>query len=126
MLCAALLCTAVGRLGLALAHRHLPPTVTILASYPILNLGQGATHTMLKAMMSTAAADGDLGLMLGVLGSVDKGFGVLGPLVGGPAYDHFGPTSPALLASAFALVGAAAAAAIARGRAELSPRQKAD
>ena len=75
----------------------------------MLNLGQGMTHTLLKAI-TTNLAEGHqrVGLMLGVLGSVDKGCGVLAPLVGGPAYDRIGPVAPACLAALFALLGCVA------------------
>ena len=112
LLCTALLCTAVGRFGLAAASRLSLPTLSIVCSYPILNLGQGMTHTMLKALMATAAGAEDLGLLLGVLGSVEKGFGVLGPLLGGPAYDRLGPAAPACLSAMLAIVGCATAALV--------------
>lgn len=44
----ALLCTCLGRLGLA-AAMSLPPTLTILASYLVLNLGQGMVRARRQA-----------------------------------------------------------------------------
>ena len=55
--------------------------------------------------MSAAAADERLGLMHGVLNSVEKLVGVGAPLVAGPAYARLGPAAPACLASLLALVG---------------------
>ena len=51
LLCYALLCTGIGRVGLACATFGYP-TLAIVSSYPILNLGQGMSHTLLKALMS--------------------------------------------------------------------------
>ena len=65
---------------------------------------------MLKALTTRLAGKDRLGLMLGLLGSVERGMGVLAPLIGGPAYQFWGPIAPACLAAAFALVGVAAAA----------------
>lgn len=111
LLCGALLATAVGRLGLATASSATVnrPTLMIALSYPILNLGQGMTHTLLKTLMAQAASENTRGLMLGALGSVDKSFGVLGPLIGGPAYDALGPAAPANLSALLALIGLVAA-----------------
>jgi hypothetical protein len=101
-------CTAVGRLGIAAAS-VLPPTLTILASYAVLNLGQGLTHTLLKSLTANLASQDRLGLMIGLLGSVEKGCGVAAPLLGGPAYEHVGPVAPACLSAGFAFVGACVA-----------------
>ena len=101
-------CTAVGRLGLAAAS-VLPPTLTILASYAVLNLGQGLTHTLLKSLTANLASQDRLGLVIGLLGSVEKGCGVAAPLLGGPAYEHVGPVAPACLSAGFAFVGACVA-----------------
>jgi len=74
--------TAVGRMGLAAAS-VLPPTPLIVGSYAILNLGQGMNHTLLKALMSSAAGEERLGLLLGLLASTDRLMGVLTPLLSG-------------------------------------------
>ena len=101
----AYLCIFVGRFGLAAASR-LPPTLTIVLSYCVLNLGQGMVHTLLKSLMSEAAGGPKrLGLMLGLLGSVEKGIGVVAPLLGGPVYTAAGPPAPAIMASLFGLCG---------------------
>ena len=110
LLTAALFFTAVGRIGLASAIAISRPTLAILVSYPVLNLGQGMSHSFLKALMSATASDSDRGLMLGALGSVERSFGVLGPLFGGPAYEYLGPAAPACLSTLLALTGCAAAA----------------
>lgn len=121
LLCYALLCTGIGRVGLACATFGYP-TLAIVSSYPILNLGQGMSHTLLKALMSKAAAAEDRGLLLGVLESVSKSFGVLGPMLGGPIYDALGPPAPAMASCILAFMGALAAAALA---VEPDPTQKA-
>ena len=64
---------------------------------------QGLTDTLFKSMMRDAAKSGRLGLMMGVLGTVERGVGVAAPLLGGPAYEHLGPAAPALLAAGFAM-----------------------
>ena len=108
MLAVAFGCNAVGRLGLAAAVR-LPALPCFVVSYLVLNLGQGMQHTLLKALTSATATGPDrLGLMLGLLGSTERGCGVLAPLLGGPAYEWLGPPAPACLAAFFALVGCAA------------------
>ena len=114
LLCGALLATALGRLGLAAASNAAlnRPTLMIVLSYPILNLGQGMTHTLLKTLMAQAATEHTRGLMLGAIGSVEKSFGILGPLLGGPAYDRLGPSAPAAISAAFALVGVGSAMAL--------------
>mmetsp|Transcript_66176 Transcript_66176/g.147739 ORF Transcript_66176/g.147739 Transcript_66176/m.147739 type:complete len:249 (+) Transcript_66176:360-1106(+) len=90
-------------------RRLTPPLSSPRCTDAVLNLGQGMTHTLLKAI-TTNLAEGHqrVGLMLGVLGSVDKGCGVLAPLVGGPAYDRIGPVAPACLTALFALLGCVA------------------
>ena len=108
VLCLAYLCTSLGRLGIAAAS-VLPPTPTMMLSYLVLNLGQGTCKTLLKSLVSAAAADERLGLMHGVLNSVEKLVGVGAPLIGGPAYARLGPAAPACLASLLALVGGVAA-----------------
>ena len=96
--------TALGRFGLA-AATWAPPTPLLLASYAVLNLGQGLNYTLLRALMSSAAGAETLGLMLGLLGSVDKLVGILGPLLGGYMYDALGPEAPACAAGLVALAG---------------------
>lgn len=66
---------------------------------------RGLTSTLLKSMMREAADSSELGLMLGVLGSVERGVGVVAPLLGGPTYQHLGPAAPALMAAGFGLIG---------------------
>ena len=112
LLCSALVCTGLGRVGLACASLGYP-TLAIIASYPVLNFGQAMTHTLLKALMSKAAAAEDRGLLLGVLESVSKSFGVLGPMLGGPLYGRIGPPAPACASCLLALAGALAAAFLA-------------
>ena len=112
LLCCALLCTGLGRVGLACASLG-HPTLAIVASYPVLNFGQAMTHTLLKALMSKAAAAEDRGLLLGVLESVSKSFGVLGPMIGGPLYGRIGPPAPACASCLLALAGGLAAALLA-------------
>ena len=97
-------CTAAGRLGLA-AAAVLPPTLMIVLSYLVLNLGQGMTNTLLRSLVREAAEEGQLGLTLGVLGSVERSMGVAAPLISGPAYERLGPPSPALLAALLGLFG---------------------
>jgi hypothetical protein len=82
-------CTAVGRLGIAAAS-VLPPTLTILASYAVLNLGLGLTHTLLKSLTANLASQDRLGLMIGLLGSVEKGCGVAAPPSAGPRTSTWG------------------------------------
>jgi predicted MFS family arabinose efflux permease len=62
---------------------------------------------LLKSLMREAAEDSKLGMMLGVLGSVERGVGVAAPLLGGPCYDYVGPAAPAVLAAVSALAGVA-------------------
>ena len=100
----AFVCTAVGRLGLA-AAAVLPPTLMIVLSYLVLNLGQGMTNTLIRSLVRDAAEDGQLGLTLGVLGSVERSMGVAAPLISGPAYERLGPPSPALLAALLGTFG---------------------
>lgn len=95
-------------MGLAAASR-LPPTPVLVMSYGGLNLGQGTTHTLLKGAMRHAAEPQRLGLMLGLLGSVERSVGVVAPLLAGPAYERLGPVSPAVLASMCGLCGCAVA-----------------
>jgi len=102
----AFLCVALGRLGLAAASLPaLPPTATCVLSYALLNLGQGTTTTLLKATMAQVTGGSRLGLMLGVLASVEKGVGIAAPLIGGPVYDRVAPWAPACFASASAFIG---------------------
>jgi len=112
LLCFALAATAAGRLGLAAASLG-SPTAAILLSYPLLNLGQGLSHTLLKTLMANSAAPSSRGLLLGALGSVEKSLGVVGPLLGGPAYERLGPAAPVCLSALFALIGVGAAASLA-------------
>ena len=114
----AFVCTAVGRLGLGAAS-WLPPTPTVVASYVILNLGQGLTSTILKALVGLAASDDRRGLLLGLLSSCEKLAGVLAPLAGGPIYGStLGHAAPAFASALVAFLGAAtvwASAALLRG-----------
>ena len=98
-------CTAVGRVGLALAS-VLPPTPMILGSYVVLNLGQGMSSTLLKTLMSAHAGVGRRGLQLGLLTTCEKVAGIVGPLAAGPLYaSPFGPAAPACAAALVAAVG---------------------
>ena len=106
-------CITAGRLALAAASAPwIPTTITFVVTYFILNLGQGLTHTLLKALMSAAASEDTLGLMLGVLSSTDKLVGVVAPLLGGPTYDRLGPAAPACLSGMIAFCGCVAAATL--------------
>ena len=119
----AYLFTAAGRFGLAAASSAaLYTTPTILVSYAILNLGQGMGRTLIKGLVASAAAEGRLGVTLGVLTSVDKLVGVIAPLVGGPAY-VVAPHFPAILAG---VVGLAACAAVNLVEAMFRRARKAD
>eukprot|EP00966_Prymnesium_polylepis_P097694 2262796-Prymnesium_polylepis.1 len=106
MLLIAFLCTAAGRLGLAAAS-WLPPTPTAVCSYIVLNLGQGLTSTLLKALMGRAAEGDRRGLLLGLLSSCEKLAGVIAPLAGGPIYSSaLGRAAPACASALVALAGA--------------------
>ena len=107
-------CTALGRIGLALAHDgprlfEIPAATTICASYTILNLGQGMTATLLKALMINAAPHDRVGYLLGLAESCSALVGIVAPLGSGLLYDWLGPTAPVYFAGAISLGGCVAA-----------------
>ena len=80
----------------------------------------GCTQLLLTCCRRTPAPDTRhripapaRGVHVGALGSVEKSLGVVGPLLGGPAYERFGPAAPVCLSALFALIGVGAAASLA-------------
>ena len=80
----------------------------------------GCTQLLLTCCRRTPAPDTRhripapaRGVHVGALGSVEKSLGVVGPLLGGPAYERLGPAAPVCLSALFALIGVGAAASLA-------------